>query len=247
MQVHQEDKIHGARLNGFLKTFQKHLGEFVYGGIDGSVTTFAVVAGTAGAELGATVTIILGFANLIADGFSMSVGSYLSTKSELENYRKHKRVEYWEVEHMPEEEKEEIRQIYREKGFEGELLEEVVQVITSDKDRWVNVMMKDELGMIPDHKSPLATATTTFLSFLAVGFIPLLSYVFSYFTEKVLAHAFLISCLLTSLAFIFIGFLKSYINQTSRWKGIFETLLLGVSAAVLAYFVGDILERWISK
>ena len=99
---------------------QEYLGEFVYGGIDGSVTTFAVVAGSAGAGLPGSVIIILGFANLIADGFSMSVGSYLSKKSEMQNYEKHKKIEYWEVENIPEKEKEEIREIYREKGFEGE-------------------------------------------------------------------------------------------------------------------------------
>ncbi|MEQ9022461.1 MAG: VIT1/CCC1 transporter family protein, partial [Pseudomonadales bacterium] len=85
-----------------MSRIQAYLGEFVYGGIDGSVTTFAVVAGSAGANLESSIVIILGFANLIADGFAMSVGSYLSTKSEKENYEKHKAIEYWEVDNLPE-------------------------------------------------------------------------------------------------------------------------------------------------
>ncbi|MDP5172401.1 MAG: VIT1/CCC1 transporter family protein, partial [Bacteroidia bacterium] len=112
---HREGVIHGYI------PFQEYLGEFVYGGIDGSVTTFAVVAGAAGADLSLGVILILGFANLIADGFSMSVGAYLSTKSERDNYEKHRKIEYAEVETIPEIEKEEVRDIYRAKGFEGEL------------------------------------------------------------------------------------------------------------------------------
>src|SRR6056300_339085 len=151
---HHEDSLHLKK--GWFSKWQDYIGEFVYGGIDGSVTTFAVVAGSAGANLDTSVIIILGFANLIADGFAMSVGSYLSNKSEKQNFEKHERIEYWEVDHLPEKEKEEIRDIYRDKGFEGELLEQVVDVITSDKDRWVDVMMKEELNLIKEEKSPLA-------------------------------------------------------------------------------------------
>ena len=164
-QEHNENKIHGVTNNGFLNRFQDYLGEFVYGGIDGSVTTFAVVAGAVGASLDSSIIIILGFANLFADGFSMSVGSYLSSKSEIDNFKKHQKIEYWEVENIPEAEREEIRDIYREKGFEGELLEQVVEVITSDKDRWVDVMMKDELSMMETNKSPFAMGAVTFISF----------------------------------------------------------------------------------
>ncbi|NQZ77823.1 MAG: VIT1/CCC1 transporter family protein, partial [Ekhidna sp.] len=89
-----EDRLHGSKYP-WINRFQEYLGEFVYGAIDGSVTTFAVVAGSAGANLDSAVVIILGFANLIADGFAMSVGSYLSNKSEKESYEKHKAVEYW--------------------------------------------------------------------------------------------------------------------------------------------------------
>jgi len=239
MHHHSEDHIH--QTNSTFGGLQIYLSEFVYGGIDGSVTTFAVVAGAAGADLSSSIVLILGFANLIADGFSMSVGSYLSNQSERDNYDKHKKLEYWEVEHIPEKEKDEIREIYQNKGFEGALLEEVVAVITSDKDRWVNVMMKEELEMIPNEKSPLSIAMVTFLSFLVVGFVPLSPYLLDYFYK--IPNLFFISSLLTACTFATIGLLKSSVTQSSRVKGVIETLILGILAAVLAYFVGNILER----
>ena len=222
--------------------FQDYLGEFVYGAIDGSVTTFAVVASAAGAELSSTIVLILGFANLLADGFSMSVGAYLSTKSEQDNFDKHQKQEYWEVEKYPELEREEIREIYRQKGFEGQLLEEVVAVITADKNRWVNVMMTEELEMLKEKKSPFMVGAITFISFFIIGLIPLLAYIFNFGLGDV-SNLFFTSCILTSLAFILIGFLKAYVNQTSALKSIFSTLLLGGLAAATAYFAGDLLEK----
>jgi VIT1/CCC1 family predicted Fe2+/Mn2+ transporter len=220
----------------------KYLGEFVYGGIDGSVTTFAVVAGSAGAGLDSQIIIILGFANLIADGFSMSVGAYLSAKSEHDNFHKHRKREYQEIEETPELEREEVRQIYREKGFEGPLLEEVVRVITADKDRWVDVMMTDELGMLKDGRSPLAIGGMTYLSFMLMGLIPLLSYTWD-FLSPFPADLFVSSCVLTGIAFIVVGALKSAVTETRPFRSIAETVLLGTSAAVLAYLAGDLLEK----
>ncbi len=238
----QEQKHHGSKYP-LINRFQEYLGEFVYGGIDGSVTTFAVVAGAAGAALDSQIVIILGFANLIADGFAMSVGSYLSTKSEKENYQKHEKIEYWEVDNLPEKEKEEIRDIYRAKGFEGEILETIVNTITADKDRWVDVMMKEELEMSEETKSPITMGGVTFLSFLLFGFIPLLVFVLDYFEiMETNAPLFLYSSILTGMVFILIGFLKALVNQTKVLRSILETFFLGAAAAALAYLVGDVLE-----
>jgi len=241
-KVLKEDRIHGSKYP-WVNRFQEYLGEFVYGGIDGSVTTFAVVAGSAGAALNNEVVIILGFANLIADGFSMSVGSYLSTKSEKENYNKHKRIEYWEIENLPAKETEEVRQIYRAKGFSGDLLEQIVDKITEDKDRWVDIMMKEELEMSEETKSPFAMGGVTFLSFLIFGLIPLIVYVLAYFEViDPSTDLFLISSLLTGIVFIIIGYLKALINQTSAIRSVLQTLFLGSAAASLSYWVGNILE-----
>ncbi|MEO1438391.1 MAG: VIT1/CCC1 transporter family protein [Bacteroidota bacterium] len=242
--MHAEDQLHLQ--SKFFKRFQEYLGEFVYGGIDGCVTTFAVVAGSVGAGLESAVIIILGFANLLADGFAMSVGAYLSSKSESENFQKHKKVEYWEVDHLPEREKEEVREIYAAKGFEGVLLDQIVEVITADKDRWVDVMMKEELEMIEDNRSPITIGAVTYISFIIVGIIPLIVYTWDYI-RPFPGNLFLTACMLTAVGFIGIGFLKTYVTQTPRWKGILETLLLGAIAALVAYFVGDFLERLITR
>lgn len=246
MSHHNEDHLHQS--TGWIAHSQEYIGEFVYGGIDGSVTTFAVVAGSAGAGLDSSVIIILGFANLLADGFAMSVGSYLSRKSEKQNYDKHQRIEYWEVDNLPEKERDEIREIYEAKGFEGELLKQIVDVITADKDRWVDVMMKEELNMTKSDKSPLAMGAVTFFSFIIIGLIPLLVYVFDYSSDAVnpAEELFKYSIIMTFIAFIGIGWLKSYVTQTGRLKSVLETLFLGAAAAVLSYFVGSFLENMIS-
>jgi len=233
--IHQESSRFGK--------LQEYLREFVYGGIDGAVTTFAVVAGGFGANLDAGIIIILGFANLLADGFSMSVGAYLSAKTEKENYKKHQDIEYWEVDNLPEVEREEIYDIYRAKGFQGELLEKVVDQICSDRDLWVAEMMKDELNMMEDSKSPLRIGIATLISFILVGFIPLMVYLWDFFSEVQL-NIFFWTSVLTGIAFMLIGWLKSLVNQTSAIRSIAETLLLGFLAALVAFYVGDILERF---
>lgn len=224
------------------KKYHKYLGEFVYGGIDGSITTFAVVAGAFGAHLESSIVIILGLANLIADGFAMSVGSFLSAQSQKQQYNKYEQREYWEIEHLRLSEVQEIREIFEAKGFEGELLERVVEKITENKDHWVDMMMKHELEMVPENRSSIAIGLATFLSFILVGFIPLLIYILDYI-ERLDVNLFLISSILTSIAFIAIGWLKSYVTNSNKVKGIIETWLLGASAAALAFVVGGILEK----
>lgn len=241
--AHSERPFH--QNSGLFQRFEKYLGEFVYGGIDGCVTTFAVVAGSVGAGLDSAIIIILGFANLLADGFAMSVGAYLSTKSEQDNYNKHKQTEYWEIDHLPEAEKEEIREIYAAKGFKGELLEKVVEVITEDREVWANTMMKEELEMVEEDRSPFLIGATTYISFILIGLIPLIIYVVDYIAPLG-QNLFLIASLLTAFGFIIVGWLKTYVNQTSIVKGILETLILGGIAAVVSYYVGYFLERLIA-
>ncbi|RIW13733.1 hypothetical protein D0X99_15965 [Algoriphagus lacus] len=236
-----ESEIHLE--NAKFGKLQEYLREFVYGGIDGAVTTFAVVAGGFGANLDAGILIILGLANLLADGFSMSVGAYLSAKSERDNYDKHEKIEYWEVENLPEVEREEIVEIYREKGFKGELLDKIVDHICSNKDLWVSEMMKDELGMMRDSKSPFKIGLATLISFILVGFIPLMVYLWDFFFPTDL-NIFLWTSILTGVAFLIVGWLKGIVNQTSAIRSISETVALGLLAAIVAYYVGDILESF---
>jgi vacuolar iron transporter family protein len=240
-----EEKILHSEIT-LVGNIQTYLREFVYGGIDGAVTTFAVVAGAVGANLEPSIIIILGFANLFADGFSMSVGAYLSAKTDRDNYRKHRRIEYWEIDNLPDIERKEVEDIYRAKGFEGELLQQVVEVIVSDKDRWVDEMMKNELELIPEAKSPFKIGLATLVSFILVGFIPLIIYVYDFFWE-VQFNTFFWTGLLTGVAFLIIGWLKSFVNQTNTFKSVIETLALGLIAATVAFFVGDLLETIVSQ
>lgn len=237
MKAVSEARLHSE---GKLWIFDKtYIGEFIYGGIDGAITTFAVVAGAAGAEAGIYWVLIFGFANLIADGFSMSVGNYFSTKSERDGYEKHKAVEYWEIENLRDREVQEIRDIYEAKGFKDELLEQVVTVITSDKDVWADTMMKEELEMTKDDKTPVKTALATFLSFNIIGIIPLLSYIIAAFFTFNKNNLFLLSCIATGFALAIVGYLKSMVSEQNLIRGVAETLALGGLAAFLAYFVGE--------
>lgn len=240
-----ETKLHSKEK--FLFFNKDYIAEFVYGGIDGAITTFAVVAGAEGAGLSLSVVIILGLANLIADGFSMSVGNYFSTKAERDSYEKHKAVEYWEVENLREKEIQEIREIYAAKGFKGELLEQVVEVITSDKDVWVDTMMKEELEISKDERTPISTAAVTFVSFILIGAIPLLAYFFEGFSGGMdKDNLFIYSCIFTGIGLSIVGSLKSVVTEKNIVIGVLETLILGGLAAFLAYYVGDILEKVIS-
>lgn len=236
-----EENLHtGKKIFFFNKDY---IAEFVYGGIDGAITTFAVVAGAVGANMGISVIIILGFANLLADGFSMSVGAFFSTKAERDNYDKHKNLEYWEIENLREREIEEIRDIYERKGFKGELLDQVVEVIIADKDVWVDTMMKEELEMVKDTKTPFNTALVTFISFVLIGLIPLLSYLIALSFDLNQQYLFLLSCIATGIGLTLVGYLKSIVTEKNWLSGIVETVLLGGLAAFLAYFVGNILVK----
>lgn len=215
-----------------------YLPDFVYGAIDGTVTTFAVVSGVAGAELSSSIVIILGFANLVGDGFSMAASNYLGTRVEQQLTAKARAREEYEIETYPEGEREEVRQIFANKGFTGHDLERAVEIITQEKDRWVNTMLTDEMGLSLTTRSPVKAAAATMVAFLVVGFLPLVAFVLQAVSPGRLANPYLWSCALTALAFFAVGAAKAkFVEQPWYWSGA-ETLTLGGAAAALAYFVG---------
>ena len=148
------------------------------------------------------------------------------------------------MEHLRDKEVAEIREIYEAKGFKGELLDKVVEVITADKDVWVDTMMKEELEMVKDDKTPVKTALATFLAFNIIGIIPLLSYIAIYVTPISADNLFLLSCVFTGFALAVVGHLKSIVTEKPWLRGMVETLLLGGLAAFLAYVVGDVLAKY---
>jgi len=219
----------------------EYIGDFVYGALDGMVTTFAVVAGAMGASLSPGVIMILGFANLLGDGVSMSLGNYLSTKSESE-YRDAERArEEWEVENIPAGEKEELRRIYGAKGFRGPLLEQVIDVLTSDKGRWVDTMLLEELNIVHEDKSPAKGAFATFVSFVGVGIVPLLAFVLSFLNPSLSGIDFQLSLVFTALAIFIAGSARSLVTGKRWYLAGAEMSMVGAIAAGAAYVVGLLL------
>ncbi|MBX9777312.1 MAG: VIT1/CCC1 transporter family protein [Xanthobacteraceae bacterium] len=215
-----------------------YLRDWVYGGIDGAVTTFAVAAGVAGASLSSRVVLILGCANLLADGFSMAVANYAGTKSEIEQYQRLLAIEHKHIAAVPEGEREEIRQIFEKMGFGGADLERAVDTICADKGRWARTMVFEEYGVSPLIRSPVRAALSTFAAFAIFGSIPLAPY---------LAGGGLVaSAIATSMAFLLIGSFKSRWSVRSAWTSALETLAIGGIAAALAYAAGHVLAAILS-
>jgi VIT1/CCC1 family predicted Fe2+/Mn2+ transporter len=210
----------------------------VYGAIDGTVTTFAVVSGVAGAGLSVGVIIILGFANLVGDGFSMAASNYLGTKAEEELRKKARRMEEEHIRKYPEGEREEIRQIFAGKGFEGDQLEHIVEVITADHKRWVDTMLVEELGLPLTSPSAIRAACVTMLAFVLVGIIPLLPFLVEPLLGISLFNPYAASAVMTGIALFLVGAAKSWFINESWLRAGLETFVVGSAAAVLAYLVG---------
>lgn len=213
-----------------------YLRDWVLGGLDGAVTTFAVVSGIVGAHLSSGVILVLGFANLLADGFSMAASNYLATKAEREDLEHLAAVETRHIETFPAGEREEVRQIFRAKGLGGDDLERVVELITADRGRWVRTMLTEEYGLPQDIRSPWLAALSTFSAFVACGLVPLLPFLVG------VADAFWLAAGMTGGVFFAIGSAKSRWSTAPWWRSGLETFILGSVAAGLAYGVGVLLK-----
>ena len=213
--------------------------DFIYGSIDGAVTTFAIVAGVMGASLPSVIILILGFANLFADGFSMAAANYQASKARNEFIEMKRKQEEWEIENLEEQERDEIRDIYKEKGFKDKLLEDVVRIITSRRKVWIDTMMKEELGLIEDGKNPMQSSVSTFVGFNVVGLIPLIPFmIFMVIGIEVNSEAFVYSTVSVLVAFFLVGMIKGKIVKKSILYSGISTLIIGGIAAVVAYLVG---------
>lgn len=232
LQEHKASEIHG-------RTFGPYIHDIVYGANDGIVTTFAIVSGVNGAELSASVVVVLGLANVLADGLSMGLGNFLSSRSKRDNYHRILKEEYLEIEEIPEIEREEIREIYRAKGFQGSDLEAVTRVITSDKKVWVDTMMIEENGLSPqDSDNAALHGLTTFTAFLIFGMIPITPYLLPIAIES----RFVVTIVATALALLLVGLLRSAVTRERMFRGPLEILFIGAVCATVAYFVGAALR-----
>lgn len=240
--AHRPERIAEAAQEAHGGTGSQYLGEMVYGGLDGIITTFAVVSGVAGAQLGVKVILILGLANLLADGFSMATGAYLSSKSEQEYYHREVERETWEVIHFPEGEREELYQIYLHQGYPEEDARRLMEIKSRDPQRWVKAMMVEELGLLPDERNPLLNALATFVSFVTAGSVPLLVYLLGLFFPIPAAVSFPISLALSGAALFGLGAAKVLVTERNAFRSGLEMLLVGGLAAGVAYAVGALLK-----
>jgi len=240
--AHEPERIAQAASEQHGGTSHQYIGDMVYGGLDGIITTFAVVSGVAGAQLGTPVILILGLANLLADGFSMATGAYLSSKSEQEYYEREREREAWEVEHFPEGERAELYEIYQSQGYSQEDARRLVEIHTKDHDLWLRAMMIDELGLLEDERKPHFSALATLASFVVAGVVPLLVYLLGLLFPIPQTVAFPTSLALSGLALFGLGASKVLITERNAFKSGIEMLAVGGLAAAVAYAVGALLK-----
>ena len=211
-----------------------YIRDWVYGGIDGAVTTFAVVAGVAGAALSTDVILILGFANLVADGFSMAAGNLSSSRTEAEQYDRLVGQVHRRIKADPERERETLRRIYREKGYADDQVDKLVSTLTSNEAGWAKTMMVEEFGLAPVTRNAWLAAGSTYAAFLLCGVIPLIPYV--------AGLGFLFSAVMTGVVFFVIGSLRSLWTDTTWLRSGLVTFAIGGTAAVMAYAIGYLLR-----
>lgn len=233
---HNENEIRNRIKN---KNNYSYLGDAVLGGIDGCVTTFAVAAGAMGGGFTSTVIVVLGLANLLADGFSMAVSNYLRAKSERDEVDSARKREEKQIEQIPQGEVREIRAIFEEKGFRGETLEKVVEGITRNRNLWVNTMLTEELGLQLEGPQPSKAGLVTFFAFLMVGMIPLLPF---FIPGLELDQAFLFSSIVTGFAFFGIGMVRGLVLHKRTVTSGLLTFFTGGGAAALAFFAGYLIR-----
>jgi VIT1/CCC1 family predicted Fe2+/Mn2+ transporter len=213
-----------------------YLPDAVFGAIDGTVTTFAVVAGAVGANLSARVVLILGAANLFADGFSMAVGNFAAHRAAAEQVDHLREVERRHIAIAPDGEETEIREIYRAKGLVGPALETMTRLVTSNRSLWIDTMLAEEYGVGSTTRVPLHAALATFIAFVVAGSLPLLPFVAG------VPRADAAATMLTGVAFFLIGSIKSRWSPRSWWSSGLETFAIGIGAAIVAFVVGKTVD-----
>ena len=221
---------------------QRYIGDLVFGGLDGIVTTFAIVSGVAGANLSSQVVLILGFANLFADGVSMATASYFAGRSEREYYERERARERWEVENIPEAEQAELRRIYRSRGYSWPEAHQLVAIQSREPERLVDTMMTQQLNLLPEERRPLRSALATFVAFVIAGALPLSTFVAGLFTPLDPDLAFPIAAALTGVALFLLGAARVLVTERNWLRSGLEMLLVGGLAAAAAYLVGFLLR-----
>jgi len=212
-----------------------YLRDLVFGGIDGAVTSFAIVSGVVGASLSSGIILVLGIANLLADGFSMAASNYSATRSDLEKREHLIHVEHKHLQLYREGEKEELRQILSGYGYKDMELEVALNAIQANPQLWVELMLKGEYGVTSIPQSPVKSALATWSAFVFCGSIPLLPFLLRF------QNAFTLAMVMTGFVFFFVGAIKTRWTRRHWLTSGIETLAVGSLAALIAYVCGVVL------
>lgn len=220
-------------------TSGKFLRDMVFGANDGVVTAIGFLVGITGAVTQQNIIVIAGLLEIIAGAASMALGNFLAVKSQKEHYEAMERVERWEMEHKPEAEKNEVREIYTKMGFDKETVETLTKKVTSDPKLWLKVMMRDELGVTREEADqPVISGGVIGLFYLLGGIPPVLPFIF--FTP--VARALIISIIVSLTVMASIGLIRWYLNKGSVRGKIVETVIIGMIAAFIGFIAGEILR-----
>lgn len=232
----EAEKIHSVEQG-------KYIGDFVYGANDGIITTFAVVSGATGATFSAAVILILGIANLVADGISMGLSNYLALRSRRDYQKKQRAIEEREVREIPDKEREEVREILEKRWHvSGAHLDEATRAITNDEKRWVDFMMREELSILEEGVfHPLRHGLATFVAFVVAGAMPLIPYVFGVAPSL----QFSVSVIATAVSLFLVGSFRTRVTGAPWFRSGLEMLGVGGLAAGAAYGLGYAVRIWI--
>src|SRR3989344_606249 len=221
----------------------KYVKDVVYGANDGIITTFAVVAGVMGSGLSEITIILLGIANLLADGFSMAMSNYLGSKSETEFYEKERATEEWEIENEREKEVKETEEFLMAKGYSLEDSVKFIELFSKNKELWADFMMKEELNLPYDEKKNYKTSSSfTFISFVGAGLIPILPFLMWNGDKGAL---FTLAIFFTGFALFFVGSMRTYFTGKNWAQAGLEMLIIGGVASVISYSVGAIIKGFV--
>lgn len=221
------------------------LSEIILGGQDGLVNTLGVLLGIAAASNDFRIVIAGSLAGAIAESISMGAVGYTSTVASRDYYHKELEREKYEIENMPLEEEQEIREIYEKKGFQGELLEDVVKVLTSDKRVWLMTMMQEELGLTPiEDSQPLKSAFSIGISSFFGAMIPLFPFMIFYFAninfEGAMTLAIISTVVLCAVTLFIVGVIKAKLTIGKWYKSGTQMLVIGIVSALFGFFVGKL-------
>lgn len=213
--------------------------DIVIGMSDGLTVPFALAAGLSGAVASASIVTTAGIAEIVAGSIAMGLGGYLAGQTEQEHYEAELKREYEEVERVPEREKEEIREVFEDYGLSPEAQEIVVEAISKDKDKWVDFMMRFELGLEkPNPNRARNSALTIGISYIVGGFIPLLPY---FYVEQPV-DGLKYSAAITVLALLIFGYFKSKVTGQNPIIGSLKVTSIGAAAATAAFMVAKLFQ-----